>query len=144
MTNELYPFVYDVSDEIEGDTLPIFKEIAWDFLRDKPLVNPKTKEFEIVEGDEALKVWIYKTIKIARYRYPIFSTDYGTEIEELIGSKYTKGYTESEVKRYVKEALMVNEYIRNVNILASNFKDDELELHLKIDTVYNEGVELVV
>lgn len=101
MANDLYPFIIE-EENSKDDSLEMFKEIAWDYLRDKPLVDEKTKDYVIVEGDEALKVWIYKVIKIARYRYPIFSTDYGTELEELVGDKYTKGYTESEAIRYIR------------------------------------------
>ena len=143
MANDLYPFIIE-EENSKDDSLEMFKEIAWDYLRDKPLVDEKTKEYVIVEGDEALKVWIYKTIKIARYRYPIFSTDYGTELEELVGDKYTKGYTESEAIRYIREALSVNEYIKNINIIDSNFSEDNLKLRINVDTVYNEGVELIV
>ena len=143
MANDLYPFIIE-EENSKDDSLEMFKEIAWDYLRDKPLVDEKTKDYVIVEGDEALKVWIYKTIKIARYRYPIFSTDYGTELEELVGDKYTKGYTESEAIRYIREALSVNEYIKNINIIDSNFSEDNLKLRINVDTVYNEGVELIV
>lgn len=143
MANDLYPFIIE-EENSKDDSLEMFKEIAWDYLRDKPLVDEKTKEYVIVEGDEALKVWIYKVIKIARYRYPIFSTDYGTELEELVGDKYTKGYTESEAIRYIREALSVNEYIKNINIIDSNFSEDNLKLRINVDTVYSEGVELSV
>lgn len=143
MANDLYPFIIE-KENPKDDSLEMFKEIAWDYLRDKPLVDEKTKDYVIVEGDEALKVWIYKVIKIARYRYQIFSTDYGTELEELVGDKYTKGYTESEAIRYIREALSVNEYIKNINIIDSNFSEDNLKLRINVDTVYNEGVELVV
>lgn len=143
MANDLYPFIIE-EENSKDDSLEMFKEIAWDYLRDKPLVDEKTKDYVIVEGDEALKIWIYKVIKIARYRYQIFSTDYGTELEELVGDKYTKGYTESEAIRYIREALSINEYIKNINIIDSNFSEDNLKLRINVDTVYNEGVELVV
>lgn len=61
-----------------------------------------------------------------------------------VGDKYTKGYTESEAIRYIREALSVNEYIKNINIIDSNFSEDNLKLRINVDTVYNEGVELVV
>lgn len=141
--SDLYPFIIEDKDNA-ADNLELFKEIGWDYLNDKPLVNEKTKEYIVVEGDEAIKVWIYKTIKIARYRYQIFTSDYGTELEELIGNKYTKGYTESEAIRFIREALMVNEYIRNVNIIDASFENDKLTVNINVDTVYSEGVELSV
>ena len=142
--SDLYPFIIEDKDNVADNNLELFKEIGWDYLNDKPLVNEKTKEYIVVEGDEAIKVWIYKTIKIARYRYQIFTSDYGTELEELIGNKYTKGYTESEAIRFIREALMVNEYIRNVNIIDASFENDKLTVNINVDTVYSEGVELSV
>lgn len=142
--SDLYPFIIEDKDNAVDNNLELFKEIGWDYLNDKPLVNEKTKEYIVVEGDEAIKVWIYKTIKIARYRYQIFTSDYGTELEELIGNKYTKGYTESEAIRFIREALMVNEYIRNVNIIDASFENDKLTVNINVDTVYSEGVELSV
>lgn len=142
--SDLYPFIIEDKDNAADNNLELFKEIGWDYLNEKPLVNEKTKEYIVVEGDEAIKVWIYKTIKIARYRYQIFTTDYGTELEELIGNKYTKGYTESEAIRFIREALMVNEYIKNVNIIDASFENDKLTVNINVDTVYSEGVELSV
>lgn len=143
--NELYPYILSDSSVLDNNNeLPIFKEIAWDFRRDKPLIDKNTKDFIIVEKDEALKVWIYKTIKIARYRFLIFTDDYGTELEELVGKKYTKGYTESEATRFIKEALNINQYITKINKIDANFKGDLLTIYLNVDTIYNEGVELSV
>ena len=141
--SELYPFILN-NDSKEEKILPLFKEIAWDYIKDKPVINKETNDFKTVEGDEALKAWIYKAVKIARYRYSIYTSDYGCEIEELVGNKYTRGYTESEAVRYIKEALSINNYIKNINLVEASFEDDLLTVKINIDTVYNEGVELVV
>ena len=74
----------------------------------------------------------------------MFTSDYGTELDKLVGDKYTKGYTESEATRYIKEALSINPYIKNINKLDASFEGDTLSLYLNIDTIYNEGVELSV
>ena len=56
------------TDKLELNSL---KEIGWDFEKDEPLF--KDNNFVVVEGIEALKVWVYKTIKTTRFKYLIYS-----------------------------------------------------------------------
>ncbi|HCQ5732530.1 TPA: DUF2634 domain-containing protein, partial [Clostridioides difficile] len=93
---------------------------------------------KIIEKKEALKVWIYKCIKTNRYEHEIYSWGYGTELAELIGQKYSKGLTESEASRYIKEALLVNPYILDVNVKNTKFTDDLLSVDIIINTIYGE------
>ena len=44
---------------------------------------------KIVEGLEAIKVWIWLVLKIPRYRYLLFSWDYGNEYDALVGKSYS-------------------------------------------------------
>ncbi|HBF8383500.1 TPA: DUF2634 domain-containing protein, partial [Clostridioides difficile] len=111
-------------------------EVAWNFEKDKPILE--NGDFKIVEGNEAIKVWVYKCIKTNRYEHEIYSWDYGTELSELIGQKYSKGLTESEASRYIKEALLVNPYILDVNIKNTKFTDDLLSVDIVINTIYGE------
>ena len=114
----------------------MYYEVGWDFLKDKPII--KNNEFIIVEGKEAIKVWIYKAIKTVRYQYPIYSWDYGCEINSLIGQNYTKGLTKSESERYIKEAILINPYITDVKIIDINFSEDILSVSIQVDTIYGE------
>ncbi|CCL63133.1 Putative phage XkdS-like protein (fragment) [Clostridioides difficile E9] len=81
---------------------------------------------------------MYKCIKTNRYEHEIYSWGYGTELSELIGQKYSKGLTESEASRYIKEALLVNQYILDVNIKDTKFTDDLLSVNIEISTIYGE------
>ena len=136
----IFPFMNN--DEIEStidnsnNDLPMYYEVGWDFLKDKPII--KNNEFVIVEGKEAIKVWIYKAIKTVRYQYPIYSWDYGCEINSLIGQNYTKGLTKSESERYIKEAILINPYIKDVKIIDINFSKDILSVSIQVDTIYGE------
>ena len=136
----IFPFMNN--DEIENtidnsnNDLPMYYEVGWDFLKDKPII--KNNEFVIVEGKEAIKVWIYKAIKTVRYQYPIYSWDYGCEINSLIGQNYTKGLTKSESERYIKEAILINPYITNVKIIDINSSKDILSVSIQVDTIYGE------
>lgn len=133
----LFPFVSN-TDEVKVDNnFPLYKEVAWDFKRNIPILE--NGDFKIVEGNEAIKVWVYKTILTPRYNYSIYSWDYGSELLDLIGKAYTPSLTKSEAKRYIEEALLINPYISEVNVLDTDFKDGILSANVKIVTIYGES-----
>ncbi|VIF60973.1 XkdS-like protein [Clostridioides difficile] len=134
----IFPFIGVPEDYIlpKTEELPIFREVAWDFEKDEPILEKG--DFKIIEKKEALKVWIYKCIKTNRYEHEIYSLEYGTELSELIGQKYTKGLTESEASRFIKEALLINPYILEVNVRSANFNRDILSANVKVSTIYGE------
>ena len=134
----IFPFIGVPEDYIlpKTEELPIFREVAWDFEKDEPILEKG--DFKIIEKKEALKVWIYKCIKTNRYEHEIYSLEYGTELSELIGQKYTKGLTESEASRFIKEALLINPYILEVNVKSANFNRDVLSANVKVSTIYGE------
>ena len=136
----IFPFmnIEDIESNIENsiDELPMYYEVGWDYIKDEPLIE--NNEFVIVEGNNAIKVWIYKAIKTVRYQYPIYSWNYGCEISSLIGQKYTKGLTKSEAERYIKEAILINPYITDVKIIDINFSEDILSVSIQVDTIYGE------
>lgn len=134
----IFPFIGVPADYISPKTeeLKLFREVAWNFEKDEPIIE--NGDFKIVEGNEAIKVWVYKCIKTNRYEHEVYSWDYGTELSELIGQKYSKGLTESEASRYIKESLLVNPYILDVNVANTRFTDDLLSVDIVINTIYGE------
>lgn len=133
----LFPFVSN-TDEIKVDnSFPMYKEIAWDFKRNIPILE--NGDFKIVEGNEAIKVWVYKALLTPRYNYSIYTWDYGSELLDLIGKAYTPSLTKEEAKRLIKEALEINPYILEVEITDINFKDSLLSADIKIVTIYGES-----
>ncbi|HHY0047697.1 TPA: DUF2634 domain-containing protein [Clostridioides difficile] len=134
----IFPFIGVPQDYIlpKTEELPIFREVAWNFEKDEPIIE--NGDFKVVEGNEAIKVWVYKCIKTNRYEHEVYSWDYGTELSELIGQKYSKGLTESEASRYIKESLLINLYILDVNISNTRFIDDLLSVDIVINTIYGE------
>ncbi|MDU6304737.1 MAG: DUF2634 domain-containing protein [Serratia marcescens] len=118
------------------EVLPLYKEVAWDFINNSPiLVN---NEPMIVEGNEAIKVWIYKALLTERFKYQIYSWDYGSEIETLINKGFTNSLIISEVERFITEALLINEYILAVDSVEVGFNDDTLKVDISVSTIYGE------
>lgn len=138
MNSELYPFINVEIDEqlTKNEQLPIYKEIAWDYIKNEPILE--NRDFKIVTENEAIKVWVYKTLFTERFEYPIYSWNYGCEMINLMGQSYTFKYVEMETKRYIKEALLVNPYIVEVNILDIKFSDSKLSVRVNIKTIYGE------
>ena len=133
----LFPFVSN-TDEVKVDnTFPLYKEVAWDFEKDTPIIQ--NGDFKIVEGNDAIKVWILKTLLINRYEFEIFSWDYGSELMDLIGKAYTPSLTKEEAKRYIKEALLINPYILEVNVVDTSFSNGILSADIKLLTIYGES-----
>ena len=137
----LFPFVSSIEDVKIDNTFPLYREVAWDFEKDVPILE--NGDFKIVEGNEAIKVWVYKALLVPRYNYSIYSWNYGSELMDLIGKAYTPQLTKSEAKRYIEEALKINPYILDVNVIDTDFKDSVLSANVKITTIYGES-EVVI
>ena len=131
----IFPFVSVDDFEVkQNEQLPLLKDVAMDLKTGKPIIENKT--FKIVEGEEALKVWIFKALKIDRFQYEIYSWDFGNEANSLIGKGYTNALAQAELERYIQEALLINEYIKDVKVISTSFANDTLSATLKLDTVY--------
>ena len=137
----LFPFVTYKEDMVKDNSFPLYREVAWDFKKDVTIIE--NGDFKIVEGNEAIKVWVYKALLVPRYQYSIYSWDYGSELMDLIGKAYTPQLTKAEAKRYIEEALKINPYILDVNVIDTDFKDSVLSANVKITTIYGES-EVVI
>lgn len=69
-----------------------------------------------VDGLEAVKQAVFKMLTTARFEHLIYSNDYGNEAD--IGAVRGRAVFESEIERWVKEALMQDDRIVSV----TNFK----------------------
>ena len=140
MENSFYPFIDFLSETNNNipnnEPLPLYREIAWDFQNDTPLVV--NNEFKIVEMNEAIAVWIYHAIKTYRYAFSVYSWDFGCEINTLLGQNYTPAHTKSEVTRYITEALEINPYILTIEKITVDFDGDVLSVGVRVITVYEE------
>ena len=133
----LFPFISG-TDEIKVDnSFPLYREVAWDFEKDTPIFE--NGDFKIVEGNNAIKVWAYKALLTPRYNYSIYSWDYGSELMDLVGKAYTSSLTKEEAKRYIKEALLINPYILEVDVVDTSFNNGILSADIKIVTIYGES-----
>ena len=100
------------------------REYAWDF--EKNDFQLKDGKFQVVEGIEALKIWIWKALKTSKYTYLIYSDNYGQELDKLIGKGLSKSLAESEAKRLTLECLKDNEHILSIRSFSVDKSNDVL------------------
>lgn len=117
-------------EELEEETKPP-KEYGIDF---------ETGQLtgEIVEGKEAIKVWIWLVLQTPRYRYYIYTWDYGNEFEDLIGQGYTEEYIEAEAQRMTEDCLLVNENIQSITEFSVSMVSDTLTISFTANTIYGD------
>lgn len=125
----LFPFVTD--EEIAQVT----PEVIASSIREYEL-DFKTGRLtgRIVTGVDALCVWAYLALKAKRYRWVIYSWQYGEEYTNLIGYSFDEDYLYSEVKRYIEECLFVNEHITGIEALTVNQVNEMLYIRFRMVT----------
>ena len=124
-------------EQNQNNTLPLARDIAIDFNTGEPII--KNGDFVVVERNEAVKVWCYYALKIAKGRFLAFTHNYGSELEEKIIGKQYNSDTYNKVKRIVEDCLLVNKYIKSIDNVTVSF-DDKLTIEIELITVYQKGV----
>jgi len=140
MMSRIFPFIDPQAIETEAVALPMAKEYAWNFDKLKPEFKFRNGKMYLVEGKEAIKVWLWKLFMTTRYREIIFDWDYGSELENLIGQGYTQGLLNSEAERYVREAIRFNlkDYVTDVRNVVVTFFEGTLTIEFTAITPYGE------
>lgn len=128
----LFPFIDQEPEEKE--------QIKTSVVPEEYEIDFETCELtgRIVKGKEAIKMWIYKVLRTNRYKYIIYTWDYGIELEELISKPFDRSFIESEVQRYIKEALLINDYIKDVINFNVSFEKTWLIFDFTVITEYGE------
>lgn len=132
---DLFPIIRPEAVQEETE-LPLYREVKWDFEKGEPVF--RGGEPVVVEGIEAIKTWVWKALATERARYEIYSWDFGSEVESLIGQPYTDELKRAEAVRYVREALEINPYITEVTAASVEFDNGVLTIDVTVDTVYGE------
>ena len=94
---------------------------------------------KIVEGVEAIKVWCYFALQIARYRFFILSWEYGSEIEDLYGKGYSEEHIISEMRRMIEECLLTNTYIETVELSNEKYQNGKFSATISVTTIYGDS-----
>lgn len=132
----LFPIIQPATTETSSVT-KLYKEIKWDFEKNVPVF--KSGAPVIVTGKDAVLVWAWKALGTMRFRYEIYTWNYGNEAESLIGQPFTDELKQAEAARYVRECLIINPYITDVTDINVSFADGTMSISCSIRTVYGEA-----
>lgn len=137
----LFPILQPKLAAESAKALPLYREAAWDYEKNQPIFCDGRPV--VVTGREAVLAWAWKALQTQRYRYEIYTWNYGNECGSLIGQPYTDDLKRAEAVRYVRECLEINPYIQELRDMRVNFLDGLLTIRCRLLTIYGE-VNVVV
>ena len=125
--------------------LPTFWEDTVDTLTIATSALPTPREYgidfdtgrltgEIVEGKEAIKVWIWNCLQTERYRYALYTWQYGVEYEQYIGQAVTEDFLTADAQIETEEALMVSPYITGISDFEISFSGSKIHISFTAET----------
>lgn len=89
---------------------------------------------EKVDELDSIMQAVQKVLMTERYAYVIYNDAYGVELETLIGQD--KDYVRAEIPRRIKEALMIDDRIRDVvNFEIIKGEKDTMYASFDVDTI---------
>lgn len=135
-----YPFAAIVPAETK-ETLPLFKEYAWDFEQNNFIYDTNGNHILLV-GNAALKVWCYKVLQTERFIYLAYTKRFGIELYPFMAKIMSVLQRKSELRRMITEALMVNPYISSVDSISfeEQNRNENMEIQIVLTTIYGELV----
>ena len=130
----IFPFIDpDVLAVDQDNALPLFREYAYDY--ENNCLRLRNGQTYLVEGNEALRIWIFKALTTERFRYTAYDSAYGSEIDTLIGGLNSRVIL-SELKRFIIEALMVNPYIQELSNFQFAQSGSGVQVEFDCTTIY--------
>lgn len=123
--------------EQQEDRPQIGRSFLYDFkagdfvLKDGKLIS--------VEGLEALKVWIEKTIRTERFKFKVYDgTEHGVLLKDLIGSNYPLSFIKAEIERELTDALTRHPVIQSLTNWSTERDGSKTTIAFRVIT--SEGV----
>lgn len=131
----LFPSIQPAAARVDT-ALPLAREVMWDFEANAPIWSGGAPLY--VTGRDAVAVWAFKALSTDRFRWPIYTWDYGCELRALTGTQWTAETKKAEAARLVRECLTINPYITDVTDVDVAFADGTLTVSATILTIYGE------
>ncbi len=137
-----FDFEFDNTD-IEEDEFDEYYEYAYDFMNNEFLLDDNGKQY-YVTGNEAVKIWIYKTILTKRFVYSAYDDDFGTEIYDLIGEVISSQFKKEELKRLIIESIIIHPCITEIVSVEIETRKSVIEVEVEYKTKFDDEIEEVV
>lgn len=123
-----------VPSHLDKDVLA--RDILWDFETNRPVWRGGNPVW--VTGAAAVKSWAARAVNTVRREKDIFSPDYGSDVQTLTGHPFSEQVRQSEATRLVRECLIINPHIRDVQQVSVSFRDSTLSIACTMITDYGE------
>lgn len=132
----LFPLLDTPAAPAHPGTAALARDILWDFETNRPVWRGGNPVW--VTGAAAVKSWAARAVSTVRREKDIFSTAYGSDVQALTGRPFSEQVRQSEATRLVRECLMINPYIKDVQQIAVSFRDSTLSIACTMITDYGE------
>lgn len=91
----------------------------------------------VCDGRKAVEQAIYLALETERYEYVIYSTNYGSELEQLYGKPMS--YAASQIKSIIKDALTADDRIKNIyDFKIVRLDKNSLKIMFTAETVFGD------
>ena len=142
---DLFPTVGVTSstyvDEMASDKINYGKTVQFDFEKHEFILSPTGRQ-KTVTGSQAWAEWCVKALSSERYKYLIYSDNYGEEIDTLLGKSYPKKVVESEIKRMVKDCLLADKRTASVSDFNFTWIDDGIIFSCSVKNIIGENITI--
>lgn len=91
------------------------------------------------EGLEAVRQSVEIALNVERFQWQIYNTNFGNELEELIGDD--ADYIQSELPRMVDDALSVDDRVIDTTDYVFSVNGDSMTVSFTVNTVYGQLTE---
>lgn len=99
----------------------------------------KIKDGKVIgfcDGKEALEQTIFFILSTERYKYLIYSDNYGSEFENI--PNIDRDILESELKRRINEALIQDDRIESTDNYIFNYDEDSVLVKFTVFSIYGD------
>lgn len=81
-------------------------------------------------------MWIWLCLHTQRFRWPIYSWDYGADLEQYIGQSITEEFLNADCEDEIREALLVNPFITDIEDFEASFDNGRLVISFTVVTKF--------
>lgn len=129
------------TDTAASDTTTYGSTVQFDFEKHEFILSPTGKQ-KTVTGADAWGEWCVKALCTERFKYLVYSSDYGEEVDTLMGQSKPHAVIESETRRMVKECLMCDPRTASVDEFSFTWIDDGFIFSCKITNTLGESMTI--
>lgn len=126
LSDEIIDEMEEIEEELDDPSL------TWRLDLEKGRIHGMLNE------EDAVIQFAQKALSTARNRYLIYTDDYGSELDELIGEDVTDAYLDAEIPRMIRDALIYDDRVDEVSEIRYERKDSDLYITMVLETIYGD------